>query len=37
MVRVELSGKNWTQFVPDRETITLPLDQREITVRAFYR
>ena len=37
MVRVELSGKNWTQFVPDRETITLPLDRREIAVRAFYR
>ena len=37
MVRVELSGKNWTQFVPDRETIPLPLDRREIAVRAFYR
>jgi len=35
IVRVELSGENWTQFDAERETIILPRDERVITVRAF--
>ncbi len=36
IVRVELSGENWTKFDAERETIVLPRDKRVITVRAFY-
>lgn len=37
MVRVELNGRNWSKFDSERETITIPVDQRTATLRVIYR
>jgi hypothetical protein len=36
ILRVELNGRSWSEFNPKKETISLPADQGEINVRAFY-
>jgi len=37
MTRVELNGQDWRQFDPEREMITIPGEENEIRVRAYYR
>jgi hypothetical protein len=37
MTRVELNGRDWRQFDPEREMITIPADEKEVEVRAYYR
>jgi hypothetical protein len=37
MLRVEVNGHSWTEFNSEKEMISLPVDQGEISVRAFFQ
>jgi hypothetical protein len=37
ITRVELNGQDWRQFDPEREMITIPGEENEVDVRAYYR
>jgi hypothetical protein len=37
MLRVEVNGRNWTEFNAEKELISLPVDQGEVSVRAFFQ
>jgi hypothetical protein len=37
MTRVELNGQDWRQFDAEREMITIPGEENEVNVRAYYR
>ncbi len=37
MLRVEVNGRSWNKFNPQKELIALPSDQGELGVRAYYR
>jgi hypothetical protein len=37
MTRVELNAQDWRRFDPERELITIPPEENEVNVRAYYR
>jgi hypothetical protein len=37
MLRVEVNGQTWTEFNAEKETVSLPTDQSDISVRAFFK
>lgn len=37
LLRVEVSGRSWNDFNAEKETISLPAEQGEISVRAFFK
>ena len=37
LLRVEVNGRNWTEFTAEKEMISLPADQGELNVRAFFQ
>ena len=37
MTRVELNGRDWRQFDPEREMIMIPGEENKVNVRAYYR